>query len=486
MQLDHKGLLRPKAFINGQFVEAQSGQTFSVVNPFDGQVIAEVADCDEADTKLAIESASNAFKSWRSLTGSERGTLLKKWHDLQLDHLEDLAQLLTLEQGKPLNEARGEIRYGASFVEWFAEEAKRIYGDVIPGHQRDKRIVALKQPIGVVGAITPWNFPNAMITRKIAPALAAGCTVVIKPAELTPLSATALAVLAVEAGIPPGVINVIPTNRPDRVGKEMTANPAVRKISFTGSTEIGKLLLRQCASTVKNVSMELGGNAPFMVFDDADVEEAVAGAIASKYRNAGQTCVCANRIFVQRGIAESFTRQLATASQELKVGNGLEKEVLIGPLIEPKALDAVEQLVDDAVHKGAQILTGGKRLEALGPLFYEPTVITNVNRDMHLFHAEIFGPVAAVYIFDTEEEVIELANDTNYGLAAYFYGRDYARIWRIAEALEYGIVGINTGMISTTVAPFGGVKESGIGREGSKYGIEEYTEIKYLCWGGVQ
>ena len=486
MNLRNQQLFQPKAFINGEFISAYDEKCFPVYNPYDGEKIADVADCDGRETSLAIHHAAKALKSWKQLTGEERGELLYRWYELQLEHQEDLALLLTLEQGKPITEARGEIRYGASFVKWFSEEARRVYGDVIPGHQRDKRIIALKQPIGVVAAITPWNFPNAMITRKVAPALAAGCTVVIKPAELTPLSATALAVLAKEAGIPPGVINVITTNSPARVGEELTSNPVVRKLSFTGSTEVGKLLLKQCANTVKKVSLELGGNAPFIVFNDANIDQAVQGAIASKYRNAGQTCVCANRIFVQEDIFDEFTEKLADASNDLKVGNGMQDGVTVGPLIEQKALQSVESLVEDALSKGAKMMSGGNRLPEIGDLFYQPTVLKDAKPSMKLFRSEIFGPVAPVFKFRTEEEVVNLANDTNYGLAAYFYGRDYAQIWRVAEALEYGIVGINTGMISTTVAPFGGVKESGIGREGSKYGMDEYLEIKYLCWGGVE
>jgi succinate-semialdehyde dehydrogenase/glutarate-semialdehyde dehydrogenase len=400
-----------------------------------------------------------------------------------MDHMEDLARLLTLEQGKPLAEARGEIRYGASFVEWYAEEARRIYGDVIPGHGKDKRITVIKQAVGVVGAISPWNFPHAMIARKVAPALAAGCTVVIKPSDLTPLSALALAELADRAGFPPGVLNVITCKDPVEVGQELTTNALVRKISFTGSTQVGKLLLKQSADQMKRVSLELGGNAPFIVFEDADIDEAVAGCIASKFRNAGQTCVCANRIFAQEEIYHEFVRKLSMAIQELKVGNGLEEGIEIGPMINEAALVKSEGLIADAKAKGAEITVGGTRRKGL---FFEPTLVCDVKPEMDLFREEIFGPVAAVYRFATEEEAIRLANDTTVGLASYFYGRDYARIWRVAEALEYGMVGINTGMISTTVAPFGGVKESGMGREGSKYGIDEFVNLKYMCWGGVE
>ena len=486
MQLINKKLLQGKSYINGQFIDANDKKTFAVTNPFDGAHVLDVADCGQTETQLAIEKANDAFQSWRQLTGTERGKILRRWYELQIENLEDLATILTIEQGKPLDEARGEIRYGASFVEWFAEEARRVYGDTIPGHQRDKRIVVIKQPIGVVAAITPWNFPNAMITRKVAPALAAGCTVVIKPAELTPLSANALAVLAEEAGFPPGVFNIVNTSTPAIVGKELTANAIVRKLSFTGSTAVGKILLRQCADTVKKVSLELGGNAPFIVFEDADIDAAVQGAIAAKYRNAGQTCVCANRIFVQEGIYEAFITQFTKVVKKLKLGNGINKGVVIGPLIEEKAVSFVEELVEDAVEKGGTIVLGGKRHGKKDSLLYKPTVVSNAKKDMKLFREEIFGPVAPVFKFKTEAEVLDLANDTPYGLAAYFYGRDYARIWRIAEALEYGIIGINTGMISTTVAPFGGIKESGFGREGSKYGMDDYLEMKYMCWGGVE
>jgi len=393
---------------------------------------------------------------------------------------------LTIEQGKPLKEAIGEILYGASFVEWFAEEARRAYGDIIPGHQNDKRIMVLKQPVGVVAAITPWNFPSAMITRKVAPALAAGCTVVIKPSELTPLSAMALAVLANEAGIPPGVFNIVPTNDAPSVGQEMTSSPIVRKLSFTGSTAVGKLLLKQCADTVKKVSMELGGNAPFIVFDDADLDDAVKGAMGSKFRNAGQTCVCSNRIFVQAGVYDEFVQKFMAATVKQKTGNGLSPGVKIGPMIEEKAVVSVEHLLKDAIDKGAEVLCGGSRLGEKDSLIFQPTVLGNATREMDVFSQEIFGPVAPVYKFETEEEVIALANDTPFGLASYFYGRDYARLWRVAEALEYGMVGINSPIISTTVAPFGGIKESGNGREGSKYGMDEFLEKKYVLWGGVE
>jgi len=483
MKLKNPSLLCQQAYINGRFVSAIDKKTFPVYNPYNGEKIAEVADCGVKDTNIAIEKAAVAFQSWRQLTGTERGVILRRWYELQMENIEDLATILTMEQGKPLNEAKGEIRYGASFVEWFAEEARRVYGDTIPGHQRDKRIMTIKQPIGVVAAVTPWNFPNAMITRKVAPALAAGCSVVIKPAELTPLSAIALAVLAEEAGIPPGVFNIITTQSPKEVGQELTANPVVKKLSFTGSTAVGKILLKQCADTVKKVSMELGGNAPFIVFDDADLEAAVAGAIASKYRNAGQTCVCSNRIFVQEGIYQAFTEKFTAVVKKQAIGNGMDEDVVIGPMIEEKAIQSVEKIVANALDNGAKLLLGGKRYGASNSLIYEPTVLTEVNKDMQVFRQEIFGPVAPVFKFKTEEEVLTLANDTPYGLAAYFYGRDYAQIWRVAEGLDFGMIGINTGMISTTVAPFGGVKESGFGREGSKYGMDDYLEIKYLCWG---
>lgn len=486
MKLKNKKLLKTQAYINGKWVDGDNKKTFTVTNPYDGKVIAKVANCGEKETQKAIESAEAAFKKWRQYTGTERGQILRRWYELQLENAEDLAQILTLEQGKPLTEALGEIKYGASFVEWFAEEARRSYGDTIPGHGRDKRIITIKQPVGVAAAITPWNFPNAMITRKVAPALAAGCSVIIKPAELTPLSALALAVLAEEAGIPAGVFNIVTTEDAPTVGKVLTDSPIVKKLSFTGSTAVGKILLKQCADTVKKVSMELGGNAPFIVFDDADIDAAVAGAIASKYRNAGQTCVCSNRIFVQEKIYDQFTKKLATAVKKLSIGNGMKSGVTIGPMIEEKAVQFVEGVVADAISKGANIVTGGKRKGKKDSLIYQPTVLTNVNTKMQVFSEEIFGPVAPVFKFKTEAEVIELANDTPYGLAAYFYGRDYALIWRVAEALEYGMVGINTGMISTTVAPFGGVKESGFGREGSKYGMDDYLEIKYLCFGGVE
>ncbi len=483
MQLADSRLFRSQAYVDGAWVDADSKAAFDVFNPANGEKLGRVPKMGGAETKRAIQAAAKAGPEWAKRTAKERAGILRKWHDLILEHKEDLARLMTAEQGKPLSEARGEIVYGASFVEWFAEEGKRIYGDTIPGHAPDKRLLVLKQPVGVVCAITPWNFPNAMITRKCAPALAAGCTVVIKPAEDTPYSALALAELADRAGMPAGTINVL-TGVPEEIGAEMTSNPTVRKISFTGSTEVGKLLMRQSAGTVKKISMELGGNAPFIVFDDADMEIAVQGALASKYRNTGQTCVCANRILVQEGVYDEFVSRLVQAASGLKVGDGLKGETQQGPLINPDALAKVERLVADARQKGARVAVGGKR-HALGGTFYEPTVLTDVTRDMDIFNEEIFGPVAALYRFKTENEAIRLANDTPYGLAAYFYSRDLNRMWRMSEGLEYGLVGVNDGVIATDAAPFGGVKESGIGREGSKYGIQDFVEIKYVCVGSI-
>jgi succinate-semialdehyde dehydrogenase/glutarate-semialdehyde dehydrogenase len=483
LSLRDPSLFRTQAFVGGRWVDALSGEVKQVVNPANGQLIGTVPNCGAKEAHAAIEAADKALPEWRARTAKARAQLLRKWFDLIMANQEDLAVLMTVEQGKPLVESRGEIAYAASFIEWFAEEGKRAYGDVIPSHGPDKRIVVLKQPIGVTAAITPWNFPTAMITRKVGPALAAGCTMVIKPAELTPFSALALCVLAEKAGLPPGIISVV-TGNAKAIGGEFTSNPLVRKLSFTGSTEVGKLLMSQCAGTVKKVSLELGGNAPFIVFDDADLEAAVNGAIASKYRNAGQTCVCANRIYVQAGIYDRFAQRLAEKVSAMKVGNGLDQGTVIGPLIEEKAVAKVEEHVRDAVSKGAKVLVGGKRVAGPGH-FYIPTVLTNVTADMLAMHEETFGPIAPLMKFDTEEEVIRLANATEFGLAAYFYSRDNARVWRVAEALESGIVGINEGIISTEVAPFGGVKESGIGREGSKYGLEDYMEIKYLCIGGI-
>lgn len=485
MNLMNTQLLKTKAYINGTWVSSVKGETFSVTNPFNGNKIEDVVDCGKEDVEIAIDAAASAFKIWKSFSAGKRSKILKNWYRLQVENADDLAKILTLEQGKPLKEAKGEILYGASYVEWFAEEARRNYGDTIPGHTSSVRIVTVKQPVGVVGAITPWNFPSAMITRKIAPALAAGCTVVIKPSELTPLSALALAELASEAGFPDGVINVVTSSKAAEVGEVLCASKTVRKLSFTGSTRVGKILLKQCADTVKKVSLELGGNAPFIVFEDADLDEAIKGAIASKYRNAGQTCICSNRIFVHDKIYDKFVEKYSIAVADQTVGNGMDNDTVIGPMIEEKAIASVESIVKDAINKGANVTVGGERIDK-GGLFYKPTVIKNATREMDVFSTEIFGPVAPIFRFKTEEEVIEMANDTPYGLASYFYGRDYAMIWRVAEALEYGMVGINTGMISTAVAPFGGVKESGFGREGSKYGMDDYLEIKYMCWGGVK
>jgi succinate-semialdehyde dehydrogenase/glutarate-semialdehyde dehydrogenase len=480
MQLRDPSLLRDRAYIGGAWYGSTT--TFPVADPASGEVLAQVAELGAAETRHAIEAANAAWPAWRKQTAKQRAAILRRWFDLILAHADDLALLMTREQGKPLAEATGEIAYGASFVEWFAEEGKRVYGDVIPSPVADRRLVVLKQPIGVCAAITPWNFPNAMITRKVAPALAAGCTVVVKPAEQTPLSALALAELAERAGFPAGVFNVVTGSAAAApiIGAELTSNPIVRKLSFTGSTEVGRLLMAQCAPTVKKVSLELGGNAPFIVFDDADLDAAVEGAMASKYRNAGQTCVCANRLLVQEGIYEAFAERLADKVRALKVGPGIEVGVSQGPLIDAAALAKVEALVADAVAKGARVLTGGSR-HALGGTYYQPTVLIGVTREMRCAREEIFGPVAPLFRFKTEADAIEMANATEYGLAGYFFARDLGRVWRVAEALEYGIVGVNTGIISNEVAPFGGVKQSGIGREGSRYGIEDYLEIKYVC-----
>jgi len=476
-------LFRQQAFIGGQWEDAPQGEVIAVVNPANGNQVGTIPNLGAEATRRAIEAADRALPEWRARTAKERAQVLRKWFELMMANQEDLAVLMTVEQGKPLAESRGEIAYAASFLEWFAEEGKRAYGDVIPAHGRDKRIVVLKQPIGVTAAITPWNFPSAMITRKVGPALAAGCTMVIKPSELTPFSALAMCVLAERAGVPAGVISVV-TGHAKPIGGELTSNPTVRKLSFTGSTAVGKLLMAQCSTNVTKLSLELGGNAPFIVFDDADLDAAVAGAMASKYRNAGQTCVCANRILVQSGVYDRFAAKLAATAGALKVGDGLDQDTRIGPLIEEKALQKVERHVADAVGKGAKVLVGGKRASGSGS-FYLPTVLTGVTLDMLPMQEETFGPVAPLMKFDTDEQAIALANATEFGLASYFYSRDVGRVWRVAEALESGIVGINEGIISTEVAPFGGVKESGIGREGSKYGLEEYMEVKYLCFGGV-
>ena len=485
LKLKDPTLLRQQLYIDGQWVDADDKRTRAVTNPATGAQIGTVPYAGAAETRRAIEAANRAFPAWSRKLAKERSAILRKWFDLMLANQDDLAIIMTAEQGKPLAEAKGEIAYAAAFIEWFAEEGKRVYGDVIPTFRADARVVVLRQPVGVAAAITPWNFPIAMITRKAGPALAAGCTMVIKPAEDTPLCALALAELAERAGVPRGVLNVVTTNRAAEVGGELTANPAVRKLSFTGSTEVGKLLMAQCADTVKKVALELGGNAPFIVFDDADLDAAVAGAMASKYRNAGQTCVCANRLLVQDGIYDAFTAKLAEAVARLKVGPGLSGDVQQGPLINADAVAKVEELLADAVGKGAQIACGGKR-HALGGTFFEPTIVTGVTPQMRVAREEIFGPVAPLFRFHTEEEAIRMANDTEFGLAAYFYARDIARVWRVAEGLEYGIVGINEGLISTEVAPFGGVKASGVGREGSKYGIDDFVEIKYLCMGGIR
>lgn len=478
--LKNANLLRRQAYINGAWTAADSGKNFPVNNPATGELLAEVADCGADETARAIAAADAALPDWRAKTAAQRAKILRRWNDLILENQADLGLLMTLEQGKPLAEARGEVVYGASFVEWFAEEGKRIYGDIIPPHAANLRVLVTKQPIGVCAAITPWNFPIAMITRKCAPALAAGCTVVVKPSEETPLCALALAELAEQAGIPPGVFNVVTGVDAPTIGKALTDSKLVRKLSFTGSTAVGKLLMAQCAPTVKKVSLELGGNAPFIVFDDADLDAAVAGAVASKYRNAGQTCVCANRIFVQTGVYEQFLEKFTAAVRAQKVGPGTEQGVSIGPLINQKAVAKVERLMADARQRGAKILTGG---QAMSGQFFEPTVVADVTNDMAIMREEIFGPVAPVVCFETDEEVVRLANDTDAGLAAYFYGRDVSRCFRVAEALDYGMVGVNTGMLGTAIAPFGGMKESGIGREGSKYGIEDFLEIKYMCFG---
>ena len=483
-KLANKELIVSKGYINGIFTSGNSNKTFDVNDPSTGELIVKLPDMGISETKDAINAAHKAQKSWAAKTGKERSTILRNWFNLMMANKDDLAKILTAEMGKPLAEALGEIAYGASFVEWFAEEAKRVYGDTIPGHQEDKRIVVIKQPIGVVGAITPWNFPNAMITRKVAPALAVGCSVVLRPPTLTPLSALALAYLAQEAGIPAGVFNIVMGTDSSGMGKELCSNELVRKITFTGSTEVGRILMRQCSDQIKKVSLELGGNAPFIVFDDADIDEAVAGAMISKYRNAGQTCVCANRIYVQENIYEEFSKKLAEATRAMKVGNGFDDGVTTGPLIDQQALEKVEEHIEDAVSKGASILSGGTRSN-LGGTFYNPTVLTDVTSSMKVAKEETFGPIAPLFKFDSVENVIEAANDTEFGLAAYFYAKDLSKVWKVAEALEYGIVGINTGLISTEVAPFGGIKQSGLGREGSKYGIDDFLEIKYLCMSGI-
>ncbi len=474
-------LFRTQSYINGEWIDADSGKRFNVDNPATGAIIASVPDCGATETTRAIDSANAALPAWRAMTAKTRAAILRKWFDLMVAHADDLALILTTEQGKPLAEARGEIFYGASFIEWFAEEGKRIYGDVIPPHMNDKRLIVIKQPIGVTAAITPWNFPNAMITRKAAPALAAGCTMVLKPAEQTPISALAMAELAHRAGIPKGVFNIVTGDAP-AIGGELCANPIVRKLSFTGSTEVGRILMKQCAPTIKKLSLELGGNAPFIVFDDADLDAAADGLMASKYRNAGQTCVSANRIYVQAGVYEKFAEKLKTKVAALKIGMGTESGTNVGPLIDAQSIAKVEAHVADAIAKGAKIAIGGKR-STLGDLFYEPTLLVDVPMSAKVSKEETFGPVAPLIKFETETEAIALANDSEFGLASYFYARDISRVFRVAEALESGMVGVNTGIFSNEVAPFGGVKQSGLGREGSKYGIEDYLEIKYLCLG---
>ena len=472
MMLKDESLLEGRSLINGAWVNADSGEKNQIINPATGEVVAETAKCGTAETRRAIDAAEAALPAWRAKTAKDRAAIMRSLFDLMMENQDDLARILTAEQGKPLAEARGEIAYSASFIEWFAEEAKRLYGDTIPSQGADKRIVVIKQGIGVVGCITPWNFPSAMLGRKIGPALAAGCTVICKPANATPLSAYAMGVLAERAGVPPGVVNIV-TGKTDEIGSEITSNPIVRKVTFTGSTPVGKQLMAECAQTVKRTSMELGGNAPFIVFDDADLDAAVTGAIASKYRNAGQTCVCANRMLVQEGVYDEFAEKLSAAVSEFRLGDGTEDGVTMGPLIDEKAADDVCGFIDDAVARGAKVAMGGGRAELGGA------------DDMRVFREEIFGPVAPLFKFSTEEEAIKMANDTEFGLAAYFYSRDVGRVWRVSEGLDYGIVGVNEGIISTEVAPFGGVKESGNGREGSMYGMDDYTEIKYLCMGGV-
>ncbi len=477
MQLKDTNLFRQQANLEGKWQNADDGKTIEVTNPATGAVIGTVPKMGVVETKRAIEAANKALPAWRAKTAKERSIIIRRWYELLMQHQDDLALILTTEQGKPLAEAKGEIAYGASYLDWFSEEAKRVYGDVIPGHMTDKRVIVIKQPIGVTAAITPWNFPNAMITRKAGPALAAGCTMIIKPASATPYSALALVALAERAGIPAGVLSVITGSAGD-IGKELTSNPIIRKLSFTGSTEIGRDLMAECAKDIKKVSLELGGNAPFIVFDDADLDAAVEGAMVSKYRNSGQTCVCANRLYVQDGVYDTFIEKFKVAVAKLKVGNGIEAGITTGPMIDSKAVAKVTEHIDDAVKKGAKIATGGK---SLGGNFFEPTILIDVPKEAKVSKEETFGPLAPIFRFKTEKEVIEYANDTEFGLASYFYAKDLARVFRVSEALEYGMVGINTGLISNEMAPFGGVKASGLGREGSKYGIEDYLEIKYLC-----
>ncbi len=483
MQISDKKLLRAQAYVNGAWIDAESGATLAVTNPANGETIANIAKCGTAETRRAIVAANDALPAWRQKSPKERAAILRRWYTLVMESQGDLAEILTAEQGKPLAEAKGEIAYGASYIEWFAEEAKRIYGDTMAGPSNDKRVLVIKQPVGVVACITPWNFPNAMLTRKVAPALAAGCTVICKPANETPLSALAVVELAARAGVPAGVINIV-AGITREIGAELTSNPIVRKLTFTGSTAVGKLLIEQCAATVKRTSMELGGNAPFIVFDDADLDAAVNGAMICKFRNAGQTCVCANRILVQEGVYDEFAARLVSAMSSLKLGVGTDSSVNIGPLINEGAANDVLTFVEDAVAKGAKIALGGGGSD-LGACYVQPTLLTNVSKDMKVFREEIFGPIAPLFKFKTEAEAIAMANDTEFGLACYFYSRDIGRVWRVAEGLEYGIVGINEGIISNEMAPFGGMKESGQGREGSKYGLDDYLEIKYMCVGGL-
>jgi succinate-semialdehyde dehydrogenase/glutarate-semialdehyde dehydrogenase len=483
MSLKDPSLLRQAALVGTRWIEAEASTGIAVKNPATGELVGYVPKLGAKETKEAIDAAASAQKGWAARTAKERSAVLRKWFELMIENKDDLGRILTMEQGKPLAEATGEIVYGASFVEWFAEEARRLYGDIIPGHQKDKRLLVMKQPIGVVAAITPWNFPNAMITRKAGPAFAAGCAMVLKPASQTPFSAIAIALLAERAGLPAGLFSVI-TGSAREIGAEMTANPTVRKLTFTGSTEIGAELYKQCAPTIKKLGLELGGNAPFIVFDDADLDAAVEGALIAKFRNNGQTCVCANRIYVQDAVYEAFSEKLAAAVGKLKTGNGFDEGVVLGPLIDTAALEKVEEHVNDALRKGGRVVQGGKR-HALGGTFYEATVIADVTPDMAVAREETFGPVAPLFRFTDEDDVIAQANDTEFGLASYFYAKDLARVFRVAEALEYGMVGVNTGLISTAEAPFGGVKLSGLGREGSRYGIEEFTEMKYVCLGGI-
>jgi len=480
--LQDEQLLKTFSYINGSWHSSEG--EFDVTNPANGELVATVNNAGIAETELAVKAAKDALKAWSAKSANERSGLLRNWFNLMMQHQDDLGRILTLEQGKPLAEAKGEVAYGASFIEWFAEEGKRVYGDVIPGPSSDKRIIVVKQPVGVVASITPWNFPNAMIARKAAAALAAGCTFVVRPAALTPLSALAMAELAERAGIPAGVFNVVVGEDSRGMGKVLTQHPDIAKFTFTGSTGVGKTLIGQCASTVKKVSMELGGNAPFIVFNDADIDAAVQGALVSKYRNAGQTCVCTNRIFVQKDVLDEFTEKFATEVEKLSLGNGLNDGVNIGPMISKNAVNDVEKLVNDSIAVGAQLKIGGKALEA-GENFYKPTILTNVTNDMPIAKNEIFGPVSPIIAFENEDDLLQMANDTEYGLAAYFYSRDIGRIWRVAEGLEYGMIGINEGIISNAAAPFGGLKQSGNGREGSKYGLDDYLEIKYLCMGGL-